>query len=255
MLILLVLIGDFLQGEKMNKKKIRLLLALLLSALALSGCGTPLYELTAEEEDLIVQYAAYYLAKNNIYQKDGLVNVSEALLEEEQETEIETVWEEPEENASGSESSITPASGTTLGDTVTLAQAIGSPLGISVTCVSCYQTDSYMAGTHYLITPSSGDSFVVMKFAIENLADEAVDLDIAGYVSGFRMSYDGITWVDNYSGIMPLMDDLTAYQGTIGAGETQQLVLLFETSMPKNGGESVPQLCVVNGGVTHPIIY
>jgi hypothetical protein len=238
----------------MNKKKIRLLLALLVSAFALNGCGTPLYELTAEEEDLIVQYAAYYLAKTNIYQKDGLVNVPETLLEEEQETETDLVQEEPEQDASDSIDSITPASGTALGDAVTLAQAVGSSSGLSVACLGYYQADSYKEGDHYSVDPRSGDSFVVMKFTVENITEEAVDLDIFSYSPRFRISFDnGSTWVDET--VTLLMYDLSTYQGTLGAGESQQMVLLFETSLPEAAGDTAPMLSVVNGDVTHPVTY
>lgn len=54
------------------KKGIRLLAVLSAALFLLGGCGTPLYELTEEEEDLIVQGAAYMLSKYNIYQKDGM---------------------------------------------------------------------------------------------------------------------------------------------------------------------------------------
>jgi hypothetical protein len=240
----------------MNRKRIRLLLAFLLSAFVLNGCGTALYEMTAEEEQLVVQYAAYHLAKNNIYQKDGLVNVSDELLNEEEETE--SVQENPEQESSDTvpsdtTPSITPAAGTTLGDAVTLAQAVGSPGGLSVSCLQFYQADSYKEGSHYSVEPRSGDSFVVMEFYVENTTGEAMDLDILSYSPRFRISYDGSTWVDETTTL--LLYDFSTYQGTLGAGESQQMVLLFETSLPEDAGDTAPMLSVVNGNVTHPVTY
>jgi hypothetical protein len=184
----------------------------------LNGCGTPLFEMTAEEEDLVIQYAAYYLAKNNTYQADGLVNISDALLNGEEEETVTPV--ETPTDVSESESSITPASGTTLGEVITLSQAIGWTTGLSVNCKEYYQSDSYKEGTYYSVTPSTGDSFVVMKFVVENITDETIDL--------------------------------STYMGSLAPGESKELVLLFETSLPDG---TVPLLSVVKGNVTHQIIY
>ena len=54
------------------KKEMRLLAVLSVITLLLSGCGTELYEMTDEEEALVVQGAAYMLSKHNIFQKDGM---------------------------------------------------------------------------------------------------------------------------------------------------------------------------------------
>jgi hypothetical protein len=33
------------------------------------------------------------------------------------------------------------------------------------------------------------------------------------------------------------------------------MVLLFETSLPEDAGDTAPMLSVVNGNVTHPVTY
>jgi hypothetical protein len=232
----------------MCRKRIRLLLALVLSTFVLNGCGTPLYEMTAEEEDLVIQYAAYYLAKNNTYQADGLVNISDALLNgEEEETAAQ---EETPTDVTESESSITPASGTTLGEVITLSQAIGWSTGLSVNCKEYYQSDSYKEGTYYSVTPSTGDSFVVMKFVVENITDETIDLDILSEAPRFRICTDGSSWVEEADTL--LVYDLSTYMGSLEPGESKEMVLLFETSLPDG---TVPLLSVVKGDVTHQVIY
>jgi hypothetical protein len=214
----------------------------------LNGCGTPLYEMTAEEEDLVIQYAAYYLAKNNTYQTDGLVNISDALLNgEEEETAAQ---EETPTDVTESESSITPASGTTLGEVITLSQAIGWPTGLSVNCKEYYQSDSYKEGTYYSVTPGTGDSFVVMKFVVENITDETIDLDILSEAPRFRICTDGSSWVEEADTL--LVYDLSTYMGSLEPGESKEMVLLFETSLPDG---TVPLLSVVKGDVTHQVIY
>ena len=54
-----------------------------LTAIFLTGCGEPLREMTDQEHELVVQYAAKTLSKYNIYQKDGVCAVNKALLEDE----------------------------------------------------------------------------------------------------------------------------------------------------------------------------
>ena len=47
----------------------RLLAVLSATALLIGGCGTPMYELTEDEETLITQYAAYAVGKYNSLRK------------------------------------------------------------------------------------------------------------------------------------------------------------------------------------------
>ena len=48
------------------KKRMQFLAILLASTVVLGGCGTALYELTDDEEDLIVSAAAQAVAKHNV---------------------------------------------------------------------------------------------------------------------------------------------------------------------------------------------
>ena len=78
----------------MRKYKGGLAIILIALSLMLSGCGTPMFELTDKEHELIVNYSAYIVGKYNIYQKDGIKRVPE---ETESEVESETESEGSEE--------------------------------------------------------------------------------------------------------------------------------------------------------------
>ena len=54
------------------KKKISLPVMAVSAILLLGGCGTQMYDLSEDEENLVVQYSAHILAKYNIEQKDGM---------------------------------------------------------------------------------------------------------------------------------------------------------------------------------------
>ena len=66
------------------KKKISLPVTAVSAILLLGGCGTQMYDLSEDEENLVVQYSAHILAKYNIEQKDGMTAASS---EETQETQ------------------------------------------------------------------------------------------------------------------------------------------------------------------------
>ena len=66
------------------KKKISLPVMAVSAILLLGGCGTQMYDLSEDEENLVVQYSAHILAKYNIEQKDGMTAASS---EETQETQ------------------------------------------------------------------------------------------------------------------------------------------------------------------------
>ena len=60
----------------MKRWKMVLLTAAVSSTFLLGGCGTAMYELTDDEQDIIAHYAAHALAKYNVYQKDGMTDAS-----------------------------------------------------------------------------------------------------------------------------------------------------------------------------------
>lgn len=241
----------------MKKKSTILLTVILLVSSLLGGCGNALYELTDEEEELIVQYAAYTLGKYNSYQKDGLTDVSWYSPEEEaepeyEENEEELLEEETSEEPEGENpTAVTPAGNTTLGEEVTLAAAIGYEGQLDVLYQGCYTTDSYMEGNHYAVNAKSGNTFVVMEFTMENNTEEAVSVDVLELGPTFRLSADKTSWVNE--DVTLLLYDLSTYQGTIAAGEQVEVVLLFEIPAADEEALSDILLAVVSNGVTNPV--
>ena len=72
------------------KKRMQFLAILLASTVVLGGCGTSLYELTDDEEDLIVSAAAQAVAKHNVFQMDGITDVETETQMQENTTEQDT---------------------------------------------------------------------------------------------------------------------------------------------------------------------
>ena len=75
----------------MKKYRLGTFIAVLAVGTIITGCGTPLIELTNEEVDFISYSAARIVSKHNIRQKDGMINV---IIDEDVEEETEVVSSE-----------------------------------------------------------------------------------------------------------------------------------------------------------------
>ena len=223
-------------------KKIKRQLCLLVASmmLFLTGCGTQLFELTAEEEDLIIQSAAYFVAKHNIQQKDG-VNGYPLPDSFEEETE-----DESEESSGADSNDVTKPSN----QMAALAELIGHEDDLKVTYEGNKVVNTYKEGSAYLVDAAPGKTFYVMRFKLTNITDEAVKVDNASQSPVVRMICDA---VKVRSEVTFLMSDFSTYQGTIGAGESVETILLFEVSQSVVDKISEPSLEITIGKTTKTI--
>lgn len=212
----------------MKKQKRYLFIGVVLLAFVLSGCGTELYEMTQEEEDLIVHSAAYYVAKHNIQQKDGVSAVvdPDTIVIPEEAEEVEGITESETELA---EEVIMPSGGgegQSVDVTgVSLSEVIGHGADLSVAYTGSYSADNYVEGGAYSVDAGTGKVFYVMQFAITNVTDGDVIVDNASINPIFKLESNGLSVK---SEVTFLMTDFSTYQGTIAAGETVETILLFE---------------------------
>lgn len=238
-----------------QKGKLFILVTCLVASL-FAGCGTKMYELTAEEEDLIAQYAAYTLAKHNIFQKDGIRAVDPALLEEETGTVPDTPEEEtqavqdPETGAPGESAGEDSGAGE-MGTAVSLAESMDHG-ELSVSYNGFFLSDSYKEGKHYAVDPRPGNTFVVMQFTVANPTEQDVAIDMLSAGKTYRACMDGANWVDE--DITLLLYDFSTYQGTVKAGESVELVLLFQTDAQTAEQISDISLSVLSNDTINSII-
>lgn len=217
-------------GDDMKRYKRFLFVCIAACSLFLGGCGDTLHELTVEEENLIVHYAAYVVAKHNIQQKDGMsgVFIPEAEPQDTESLEVPEDTQAPEATQSpegeGGGTGETPEVNDT---TVTLADVIGHGSDLTVTYAGAYVADNYIEGAAYSLDAAAGKTFYIMKFTITNptQADVAVDNVTKGL--SFKL-VSGETSVK--SEVTFLMTDFSTYVGTIPAGQSVETVLLFEVS-------------------------
>lgn len=214
----------------MKKFKRYLFAAVAVMMMFLTGCGAGLYELTAEEETLIIHSAAYFVAKHNIQQKDGVNGypLPEDFDEEESESESEAESETESENVGDGESGEgTESPSKPSKDEITLAELIGHKEDLKVTYEGSQVTKTYKEGSAYLVDAESGKTFYVMKFRLTNTTDKDVVVDNAQKSPIVKLISDA---VKVKSEVTFLSTDFSTYQGTISAGESVETILLFEVS-------------------------
>lgn len=211
----------------MKNKKRYLFISIVAMMLFLTGCGESLYELTAEEEALVVHSAAYYVAKHNIQQKDG---VNGAVLPDEIASEEDVVSSEQEtqsQNSTGASDDEQNEPKLPEDTGVSLAEVIGQTDNLQITYEGSHVAKNYKEGSAYIVDAEAGKTFYVMKFKLTNITNAAVEVNNASKSPVMKLISDAVTVK---SEVTFLTSDFSTYQGTIGAGESVETILLFEVS-------------------------
>ena len=223
----------------MKRYKRILFVCIAACSLFLGGCGESLHELTVEEENLIVHYAAYVVAKHNIQQKDGMsgVYVPEA---EPENTEIVDTPEGTDNPQGGDGTTDMPVVDTA----VTLANAIGHGTDLVITYTGSYIADNYVEGSVYSVDASAGKTFYIMKLTLTNITQGDVVVENVTKRLGFKLTSGDLS-VKSESTF--LMTDFSTYYGTIPAGQSVETVLLFEVPQENAEGITAPVLQISIG--------
>lgn len=214
----------------MKKQKRYLFVAVVMASLFLSGCGTELFEMTKEEEDLIVHSAAYYVAKHNIQQKDGasaVVDPDSIVLQEETTESTEVPDVENGDDVTGALDGANTEGQEADDTTMTLAKAVGHAQDLTITYSGSEIADNFVEGDAYVIDASNGKTFYIMKFVVANTTDADVLLDNVSLNPLFKLVGKD---VNVKAEVTFLARDFSTYLGTISAGECVEMVLLFEIS-------------------------
>ncbi len=232
----------------MKKLKRFLCIGVAMMMLLCTGCGTQLYELTAEEEDIIVHSAAYFVAKHNIQQKDGVngVPLPDSFEEEESEAESETETENGGNGAGGDAENPNKQDENAL----SLAEVIGHKDTLKVSYEGSYVANSYMEGSAYIVDAEVGKTFYVMKFKLTNTTGQDVAVNNATKSPVVKLVSDAATVK---SEVTFLTADFSTYQGTIKAGESVDTILLFEVSEAVAEQITAPVLQITVGNSTKNI--
>ena len=225
----------------MKKYKRYLCIVVAVMMLFLTGCGTELYELTEEEETLIVQSAAYLLAKHNIQQKDGVNGypLPDSFEEDESESGSNT------ENGSGNGDSTMP-----IDEMIYLAELIGHKDSLKIRYEGSYVSKNYKEGAAYIVDAQAGKTFYVVKLKMTNISGQEVVVNNAGNSPVVKLVSDAVTV---RSEVTFLTSDFSTYQGKLGVGQSVDTILLFEVTESIADKISTPTLQITIGKSTKTI--
>ncbi len=219
----------------MSKAKLRIG-TLLIAVGFLTGCGgNVIPELTEEQQDLIVEYAAGTLLKYDKNHESRLITIEEVEAEEQKQEAMEAAVQamklskenseaepEQEEKADAEEvDNIQPEVPATLEGLLQLEQISCAYIGYEITDDYPEQGENLF----FVMSATEGNKLVVLKFNVSNLSDAETMLDMNQIGARFKIAVNG---EEKNALTTMLLNDLAYYQGTIAAGETTELVLVCE---------------------------
>lgn len=228
------------------KKRMQFLAILLASTVVLGGCGTSLYELTDDEEDLIVSAAAQAVAKHNVFQMDGITDVETETQMQENTTEQDTQQVQEETNTNTN-------TGGTKTDTQTKEIALSDLLGknLKVSYKGYSTASSYQEGDYFSVNAASGKTLIIMNINVKNTGKKNTKIDM--------LSKD-VTFYGCFNGTDRMVEkkilskkNLSTYQGKIKPGKSIKTILVFEVSKKQADEISTQDLQVEMDGQMYQV--
>lgn len=207
-----------------NIKKIILLSAAsLLPLMYISGCGR--IEMTDEEEELFVECAADAIISHD---KNYIIKLAER--ETEEETEETTVWisDNPDKGTDGQPSGEGGENATKpQGNTMSANEAFALS-GFSVASNGYEVVKQYpgSGNTGFSMVATQNKQLLVLKFNVTNSGGSTAVLNMTDKGYGYRCVINGKTKVN--AQLTALLNGLNTWNGELTAGETREMVLVFQ---------------------------
>lgn len=215
-------------------------LALAVSVTA-CGCGEQIYEMTEEEEAVVVHYAAHAVSKFNKKQSEGIEDVAvlkalrelkeqEAEERRKQQAQEEQQKQEEEQKPAADSGQAEPSSGEQNtqpeANYVPLKQALKLGSGMNAIYRSYELASSYQASQSYMVRANSGNELLILHVNLKNSGSKTAECNILSKMPAFRLTINDELSVSADTTI--LLNDLGTYQGRIRAGEKARTVLVFQ---------------------------
>ena len=217
---------------KMKKRAISTIMILCMTALA-SGCGNKIPEMTEQQQELIVEYAAGTVLK---YDKNYESKLVELTLEENADNEaveeenIPASEEEKEESGESEASEVTVIDNTEDVNTVASIEEFLQLDFVRITYSGYEVCDTYPDNDgadeiYFFMNATEGNRLLVVKFLVENVSGEDREINIAQSDVRFKLVVNGI---EKNALTTMLLNDLTYYNGMLTTGESVETVLVCE---------------------------
>lgn len=207
----------------MRKQKIFCSIALT-GLIFLSGCAS-FPEMTEEQEEAIVEYAAGLLIQNMKDYDSRLVDLSLY-------ADPEIIPEETPQPESGGMDEVADTEKVDVveGEVYGTIDSLLVPEGVTLTYTGSSIADTYpdddSGEPFFALDATTGNKLLVLKFAMTNTTGEEQTIDVFGVSPKCTVIVNGTEKKHTLSTM--LLDDLSTYAGTLATGEEVSLVLLVE---------------------------
>lgn len=220
------------------------------AGICLTGCGNAIPEMTPQQQELVVEFAAGELLKFDQKHTTKLVPI-EMIQEEEESSQADAaVLEEQADNSADKvkeQAEGTSAEEGTSADEVTVIDQTQEAMpesvdefleltGVSITYTEYELADSYPPETagdvFFYMSATANNKLLVLKFQVENVSGESMELDLAHKKIRYKIVVN-----DSEQNALTtmLLNDMAYYQGTLASGEKVELVLVGEVSSEQAG--------------------
>lgn len=203
--------------------KKKTLLCLAVSALLfLPGCIADTYELTAEEQDLIAEYAAGVLLRNTEDYAGALLTPIPTLTPTPEPTS--TPLPEPT-SASGSAGQGNPAGAVSNAD---LTEVFGlAGLQVEFEGFRVYERYEDEVNSNYVVLPKKGDQLVAAEMKLTNQSGITQEFNFGELKIIYQLDCDGKSFIQPM--VTALSGDLLYLSTELSAGESGVFYVLFQT--------------------------
>ena len=215
------------------KRKCLVIPWVMAAVLGITGCGNVIPDMTADEMQVIGEYAAITLMKYDAGHRSRLVDlelVAQAEAEAKAREEAEKQEKEQEE-AGMRPTDNTPVIGggsTVTAPSVTMEEVLHLPEGVSITYRDTEICENYPEGNESIISvpASPGHQLFVLKFDLYNGSSQNQYIDLLSQDFSLKVTVNG-----TYSRrALPtiLLNDITSYRDTLASGASVEVVAVVE---------------------------
>lgn len=238
----------------MRKKAI--CVSTLILAACVTGCGNTIPDMTSQQQELVVEYAADVLLRHSKNYDSKLVSLSVVREAEEKEAAMQQAVKQAAREEEQAEKEDTPTKDT-ASDVEVIDNTGEAPVqnpssiedflkldSVKITYTG-FETDNFYPKQgeelFFVMNATEGNDLLVLKFQAENLSQGENALDIAQSGTRFKIVVNGS---EKNALTTMLLNDLAYFQGTLAAGESQELVLICEVP----GEEEISSLSLILKG-------
>lgn len=202
-----------------------------IAAVMLTACSSIVSDMNEGQKNIVAEYAADIMLKYDRHYSDRYMETEPLTEEETFDRSIEDDTAKNNNTQQGGEPSSEQGGAQTYN---TIEQILGLE-GFSVTYKDYQLTESYPSekaeNALFVMQAVENSRLLVVKLAVTNTSGKKQKLDVMNYDARYQLTVNESSKLN--AQITLLLDAFNTYEGSFGAGETKELVLIFQTKEQK----------------------